>query len=254
MGILIKNLKISFMKNMKHALLWVGIYAIGMAFLESAVVVYLRNMFYPDGFTFPIVQLNSQIAITEVLREVATVLMLVSVGVLVTKKASERFAYFIYAFAIWDIFYYIFLYFLMGWPQSLLDWDILFLIPVTWFGPVISPVLIAFMMIVLAVSIIYFNQKFDKVKISAIEWGLFTSGSVIVILSWIWDTVLYVINHFSFSKLADIKLGELIKSFSLDYVPEHFPWLIYFFGFSFIVTGIVHFFRRHLRIVNSWRK
>ena len=247
----IKEMK---MKTMRHALIWVGIYAIGMAFLESAVVVYLRNMFYPDGFTFPIVQINRQIAITEVLREAATVLMLVSVGILVTKKASERFAYFLYAFAIWDIFYYIFLYLLMGWPNSLLDWDILFMIPVTWFGPVFSPVLVACIMIVFAVSIVYLNQKIEKVVIKPIEWALLASGAVILLLSWTWDTVLYFIQNFSFSKIANLNLKELVEKFSLDYVPDHFPWLIYFFGLLFIVAGIVHFTRRHILIIKAWRR
>jgi hypothetical protein len=52
------------------------------------------------------------------------------------------------AFGIWDIFYYIFLVPMCGWPRSLLDWDILFLIPLPWWGPVISPVLIAALMII----------------------------------------------------------------------------------------------------------
>ena len=37
-------------------------------------------------------------------------------------------------------FYYLFLIPLTGWPKSLLDWDILFLLPVPWWGPVIAPV------------------------------------------------------------------------------------------------------------------
>lgn len=110
-----------------------------MAFLESAVVVYLRAIYYPDGNLFPMKLIEGRIAVTELWREAATMVMLITVAVIVSKRAIERFAWFIYAFAIWDIFYYVFLYFLLGWPQSLLTWDILFLIPVTWTGPVLAP-------------------------------------------------------------------------------------------------------------------
>jgi hypothetical protein len=51
------------------------------------------------------------------------------------------------AFGVWDIFYYVFLKVLTGWPHSLMDWDILFLLPLPWWGPVIAPVSIAVLMI-----------------------------------------------------------------------------------------------------------
>ena len=55
----------------------------------------------------------------------------------------EEFAGFVVVFGVWDIFYYVFLRVLVTWPASLLDWDILFLIPLPWVGPVLAPVLIA---------------------------------------------------------------------------------------------------------------
>ena len=33
------------------------------------------------------------------------------------------------------------------WPSSLLDWDILFLLPLPWWGPVLAPILIAVLLI-----------------------------------------------------------------------------------------------------------
>ncbi|MBK6833902.1 MAG: hypothetical protein IPG89_06345 [Bacteroidetes bacterium] len=65
--------------------------------------------------------------------------MLVGAGIIAGKTRLTRFAYFIIAFAIWDIFYYVFLYVLLQWPESLFTWDILFLVPVPWTGPVIAP-------------------------------------------------------------------------------------------------------------------
>lgn len=238
------------MKKMKQTLLWVGIYAIGMAFLESAVVVYLRNMYYPDGFTFPVAALDKDIAITEIIREAATIIMLISIGVLAAKKASERFAYFIYAFAIWDIFYYIFLVFLIGWPNSLMDWDILFLIPVTWFGPVITPILLAVMMIVLALVVIVFNRKLEKVKINWKEWALFVTGSIICIVSFTKEYVDYLLEFYSFPELFKTPTEDLITA-SLQFKPEVFPWWIYWTGFMIITSGIMHLWFRNRKAVKK---
>ena len=238
------------MKNIKYTLLWVGIFALAMGFLESAVVVYLRKMYYPDGFRFPITGIEPHIAITEILREAATVIMLLSIGFLVTKKASERLAYFIYSFAIWDIFYYVFLYLLLGWPKTLLDWDILFLIPITWFGPVITPVLLALMMISLAVLIIYFNQKMEKVRIKWKEWLLLISGSLICIFSFTKEYLNFLMNEHSFVELLNTPQKELISR-SLQFMPEVFPWWIYWVGFVTISAGVALFWFRNSKNVKK---
>src|ERR1035437_10974400 len=113
------------MNKLSHLLLWTGIFAAAMAFLESAVVVYLRALYYPEGFVFPLKMMDQQILVTEIFREAATIVMLFTIGVISTKSWISRFAVFIYAFAIWDIFYYIYLVFLLGWPPSLLTWNLL---------------------------------------------------------------------------------------------------------------------------------
>jgi hypothetical protein len=114
-----------------------------MGYMESSVVVYLRAIMYPDGFGFPLAPFDSHLAVTEIFREVATIIMLLGAGIIAGKTFPERFAWFIYCFAIWDIFYYVFLKALLGWPESFMTWDILFLIPATWVGPVISPIIVS---------------------------------------------------------------------------------------------------------------
>jgi len=47
-------------------------------------------------------------------------LLLVSIAAVASKNFNVGFAWFIYAFAIWDIFYYFFLYVFLGWPENLL--------------------------------------------------------------------------------------------------------------------------------------
>jgi hypothetical protein len=73
--------------------------------------------------------------------------MLLTVGVLAGKTWRARFGYTLVAFGVWDIFYYVFLKVMCGWPNSVFDWDILFLVPLPWWGPVLAPVLISLLMI-----------------------------------------------------------------------------------------------------------
>ena len=80
------------MKKTFYLLLWIAIFAISMGFLESAVVVYLRAIYYPEGFAFPLRTLDPGIAITEVLRESATMIMLITIAVITFKQGISRFA------------------------------------------------------------------------------------------------------------------------------------------------------------------
>src|SRR4029077_5666465 len=84
----------------------------------------------------------------ELVREAATLVMLATVGILAGRTRRAQVGYAAIAFGIWDIFYYVFLRLIGDWPRSLFDWDILFLLPVPWWGPVLAPVSIALLMIV----------------------------------------------------------------------------------------------------------
>ncbi len=126
---------------------WVAVYAIAMAFLEAVVVVYIRGLL---NITNDHVALGPYVTM-EMWREAATIVMLVAIGWLAGRQGTERWAYGLFAFGIWDIFYYVWLKVLTGWPASLLAWDVLFLIPLRWWGPVLSPMLVAFLICVVAV-------------------------------------------------------------------------------------------------------
>lgn len=123
-------------------------YAIAMAWVESAVVVYLRTLI---GRVTPYqadpLPVSVGLGWIEVGREIATLVMLFTVGWLAGRTWRSRSGYSLIAFGTWDIFYYIFLVPMSGWPQSLLDWDVLFLVPLPWWGPVLSPVLISLLLI-----------------------------------------------------------------------------------------------------------
>jgi len=137
----------------------VVIYACAMAWVESAAVFYLRSMLgriephQPDPL--PIV---GGFALVELPREFATMVMLFAVGFLAGRTWRARIGYAVIAFGVWDMLYYVFLKMICGWPHSLLDWDILFLLPMPWWGPVLSPVLISLLMILWGTFVTQFER------------------------------------------------------------------------------------------------
>ena len=138
----------------------VTLFAIAMAWMESATVVYLRTLVGRiDPYQRNPLPISIGLGQTELIREAATLVMLFTAGWLAGRTWRSRWAYSMIAFGVWDIFYYVFLAVISGWPHSLLDWDVLFLIPLPWWGPVIAPVIISSMMIVGGTLISQFDQS-----------------------------------------------------------------------------------------------
>lgn len=221
------------MKSISKKISYLLLYAIAMALLETAVVVYLRELYYKDAFAFPLRNLPATIAITELLREAATILMLIAIGFLCGKNKLQRFAYFCLAFAVWDIFYYVFLVLLLSWPQSLFTWDILFLIPLPWYGPVWAPCLISVLMLIGAGYIIYQTEKNYTPHISAIDWLFLIAGACITIYSFVCDFIntLPVSSRLSNSQ-------DVLKHVEA-YVPQHFELFIFFLGFAAMLFPVL---------------
>lgn len=226
-------------KKWIHNLLWLSLFSIAMGFFESAVVVYLRKLYYPFGFEFPLAPMDNTIAITELFRELATLIMLYTVSLIAGKTFKQRFAWFIFCFAVWDIFYYIFLYLLIGWPSSLLTWDILFLIPVTWTGPVIAPVLVSLTMIVTALYIVWKDSKNKTFRLNALRWSFFISGSILIFLAFIWDYSAYILEYYSFRELWNLSRDPALFDISYNYIPMHFNWFLFIIGELIIISGII---------------
>jgi hypothetical protein len=220
----------------KRVLFWLALFSIAMAFLEAAVVVYLRELYYPGGFSFPLVLMSSKVALTEIFREVATLIMLLATGHIAGRNPSQRFAWFIYCFAVWDIFYYVFLKLLLNWPDSWLTWDILFLLPVVWTGPVIAPILVSLTMIFLSGSIFYLDERYGE---RAIRWPamiLVAAGSVLVFISFIWDYSTFFVKHYSLYAMFHPDLASLALR---NYIPSVFNWGLLSAGELIILSGIL---------------
>jgi hypothetical protein len=208
----------------------VGIFAIAMAFLEFAIVVYLRKIYYPSGFSFPLAHIEAWVLNTEWVREFFTIVMLVSVAYLAGKKIIGKFAYFLYAFAVWDIFYYIWLKIILNWPSSFFTWDLLFLIPFPWIAPVLAPVISSLTMILLALCIINLQDNNRKIKINFKEVALLILGILFILYT-------FLIDYFKV-------LGKGIEQV-YSYTPLYYNWFIFIIGEICLVLAIILFYMRN---------
>jgi len=164
------------------------IFSIAFGYIEAAVVVYLREIFYPDGFNFPlsisiIDSVSKRLLLTEVGREAATLILIITGAWLFGRNLQQRVAYFLTIFAVWDIFYYVWLKVLLNWPASIMDWDILFLIPMSWAGPVLAPILASLVMLLFAVVILYRDCCARPIKATFYDWIALSIAALIVIFS-----------------------------------------------------------------------
>ncbi len=163
-------------------------FSIAFAYIESAVVVYLRALFYPDGFTFPLAMfdltaLGKSLTVTEIGREAATLVLIVTAAWLFGRNRQERAAYFLLIFAVWDLFYYVWLKVLLDWPASIMDWDVLFLIPTLWASAVLYPVLVAAVMFLFAVAVLRRSAQNRPLSIRFSDWIGWTVSAVVLIIA-----------------------------------------------------------------------
>jgi len=203
------------------------LFGTAFGYLEAAVVSYLRILheparrhFYPNrpsGELFPLLTLEQVRAagpeqqktlFVEIGREAATMLMLAAIALAVAGNARRWTAAFAIAFGVWDIVFYAGLKLLLDWPASLLTWDILFLIPVPWVGPVIAPVLVSIAMIVAGI------------------WCLRRESTGRALRIGLWNTVGVLMGAF-----------VIVRSFTLDYrhimaggMPHPFHWGVFGLG------------------------
>ncbi len=133
------NNSISFSRK----LVWLTIWGLAFGFIEAAVVIYLRKLYYPDGFGFPAVFNHSDISTVELIREFITLVIIWAVAEISYRSWQAKLAVFMILFGVWDVFYYAVLRFFLKWPENFTTWDILFLLPSPWVGPVWARILVA---------------------------------------------------------------------------------------------------------------
>jgi hypothetical protein len=190
----------------KRTVLALLLFGAAFGYLEAAVVTYLRllheparQQFYPGrapADLFPLLTLDQlhsaggqqqRTLVTEIGREAATILMLAAIALAVSRNAGQWAAAFVIAFGTWDITFYLFLKLLLDWPASLFTWDILFLIPVPWAGPVLAPVLVSAAMIAAGTWHLRSEARSTPVRIRANQWAGILGGAIVIVIAFAID-------------------------------------------------------------------
>jgi hypothetical protein len=227
------------LQNTGKIFIILAVFGIAMGFLEGIVVVYVRQVYYPHGFDFPLTLLSPEMLSVEWLREFATIVMLAAIGWLAGKNLLQRLSYFLFTFAVWDIFYYAALKLLLDWPSSWLTWDILFLIPVAWIGPVLAPVICSVTMIMMSFLLTGLPSAGIPVKTKMLDWILIFTGSGVILYTYLKDYLQLIIQSgiVSNSDSPDVKahFWEVITNF----IPAHYNWFLFIVGELLILGALV---------------
>lgn len=223
----------------KGKFIWLGLFAVAMGFLEAIVVVYLRELYYPGGFRFPLAGIPPKILFIETLREACTLLMLFSLAAVAGRGFYGGLSCFLLVFGIWDIFYYVGLKVLLGWPPSLLTWDILFLIPVAWTAPVLAPLVSAATMILLGLLILILIDRCGMVSGGPAAWGLLIFGALVQFFTFVKDYLTIVIEGGFIGELLELAGNEKFMRIALAHVPESFSWSYFSLGEAMILLAMV---------------
>jgi len=177
------------------------LFGISFGYVEAAVVVYLRAVYDPlrqelrpdrrEGELFPLIKADqlrnaapekSRLLAVEVAREAATMIMLASVAWVAAGGQRLWLPSFAIVFGTWDLFYYVFLKLLLGWPASIMTWDVLFLIPVPWVAPVLAPSLVS--VTIIGAGLFALGRP---VRVLTAHWGAMILGGVLILMSFTWD-------------------------------------------------------------------
>lgn len=199
-------------------------FGIAFGFLEAAVVVYLRVISHsvraaagiPPDQLFPLIKIEQigsymKIVRIEAAREASTIVMLVSIALAATRNARTWIAAFALVFGVWDLAFYASLRIMTGWPASLGNWDLLFLLPVPWTGPVLAPSIVAASLV--AGGIVALMRQ--PPRIDRVTWMMLLAGGAIVFVSFIWEW-------------RDVVAGMM---------PKNFPWTIFVAGELMAIAG-----------------
>jgi hypothetical protein len=220
--------------TIKSRLMHVAIFAVAMAWGEAAVVLYLRVLVGRlQPYQADPLQHFGGLGGAEIIREATTLAMLLAAGWLAGTNARSRLAYGAFAFGLWDIFYYVFLVPLTGWPTSLLDWDILFLIPLPWWGPVIAPVGISMLFISGGILMILLDR----------------SGRPACFSSWTWLPALIGTGLVLYVFMAE-SIGASGHGFTRAWavLPVQFNWIAFLTGYGLMAVPVVDMARRAVGI------
>lgn len=207
--------------------LLVVVFAIGMAWVEAATVYYLRVMVDRlDPYQANPLPMSGILGQVELVREAATLVMLLTIGMLAGRTGRTRLGYTAIAFGVWDISYYVFLKVIYGWPKSLFDWDVLFLLPLPWWGPVLAPVCIALLMIVWGTLVSQRPARSPAQSVaSALWWRLNWLGVALALYVFMADSLRNVHEGMDATRTA---------------LPTAFNWSVFVVALALMAAPVAH--------------
>ena len=177
------------MKRLVSRVSWIFILSIAMAYLEAAIVVYLRRLFGIGDLILQVPPFDQQIAAIELGRELATLIMLMAIGLIAGHNFQSRLSFPLIAFGVWDIFYYLWLKVFIGWTKSSLDPDLLFLILLPWWGSVCFPVFISILMITEGEAVLWKTEKEVPIHFPLSFWIPLILGNLLMSHSFMVDAI-----------------------------------------------------------------
>jgi hypothetical protein len=223
--------------DLRRRLVLLILFGIVFGYVEAAAVVYIRVVYEPihqrlfpktaanDLFPLAVFEQWSREAhpyvktpFMEMSREVGTLLLLALMAQAVSRTGPQWFASFALVFGVWDLTYYLWLLLLIGWPQTLLEWDLLFVVPVPWVAPVLAPLLVAATM-VLTSSIYFWTEAVGRpMQPGRWNYALVLGGGLTIMISFWWDW----------------------RNILARGTPNPFNWLVLLLGLAVGVGGFCH--------------
>jgi len=209
--------------------LLVFVFAVAFAWVESATVHYLRVLVdRVDPYQANPLPMWGALSQIELGRELATLVILAAVGWLAGRTTAARVGYAAVAFGVWDVFYYVFLRLFDGWPRSLLDWDVLFLIPLPWWGPVVAPVCIALLLIAGGTLASRPSVPMTGTSLARVSWLLAWVGVALVLYAFMADSLRAISQGLDVTKV----------------LPQTFNWPVFWVAFALMAAPVVVMARR----------
>ncbi len=201
------------------------LFAVAMAWVESAAVLYLRTLVgRMQPYQANSLAQSANLGATELVREAATLVMLAAVGWLAGRTWRSRLGYAMVAFGVWDIFYYVWLNVISGWPQTAFDWDVLFLLPMPWWGPVLAPVLISGLMIIIGTLVGVFESESRRIWPGRLAGVVGLGGAALALYVFMADTL-----RAALSQQGDIQ----------SVLPARFDWPLFLLALALLAAPVV---------------
>jgi hypothetical protein len=205
-------------------LIGAAIYAVAMAYVEAAAVVYLRRVYGIGDLLRDVVPYDARLAAIELGRETATLVMILAVGFVAGRSVQSRLGFACVVFGTWDIVYYAWLRVMLGWPDSLLAPDLLFLIPLPWWGPVLAPVLVALLSIAGGARAVLHDDRGEVMRANPLTWAGLLAGALAILYAFMADA------------LGALPAGAETLS---RLRPTRFNWALFLAGYLALTGGLL---------------